>query len=189
MMLCNVQINQYDLQTLTYSSICTHHRLHSNDENKTPFSWDIYTNWQNMMVQSHQTHNHGKLWQKWGKLILFEFDDEREYWMIGDRHNSLVYMAGYMSMKMDCFYLGDQSQIYIHWKSIKTHFQCMGKIFCVELQRLHLFPHKISYPYSQGHASLPSWNLRPLIFKSSCLFLKWLPVHSLCSDWWIYLWQ
>ena len=29
----NVQTNEYDLQVITYPTICTHHKLHNNDEN------------------------------------------------------------------------------------------------------------------------------------------------------------
>ena len=33
---CNVQRNEYDLQAITYRTICTHNKLHNNDENKIP---------------------------------------------------------------------------------------------------------------------------------------------------------
>ena len=34
---CNVQTNEYDLKAITYSIICTHHKLHNKDENKIPW--------------------------------------------------------------------------------------------------------------------------------------------------------
>ena len=36
MRLCNVQTNEYDLQAKTYPTICTHHKLHNTNENKSP---------------------------------------------------------------------------------------------------------------------------------------------------------
>ena len=33
---CTVQTNEYDLQAKTYPNICTHHKLHTNNENKFP---------------------------------------------------------------------------------------------------------------------------------------------------------
>ena len=33
---CTVQTNEYDLRAKTYPNICTHHKLHNNDENKFP---------------------------------------------------------------------------------------------------------------------------------------------------------
>ena len=49
---CNVQTNEYDLQAITYPTICTHHKLHNNDENKIPvFPECICNSWQNMMQQ------------------------------------------------------------------------------------------------------------------------------------------
>ena len=54
----------------------------------------------------------------------------------------------------------------------KMHiFQCMGEIFCVEVQRE--IPHKISHPYIKRYnlyAILPQY-LRALRFKSLCAFL------------------
>ena len=34
---CNVQTNEQDLQAITYPTICTHHKLHNNDDNKIPY--------------------------------------------------------------------------------------------------------------------------------------------------------
>ena len=33
---CKVHINEYDRQAKTYPTICTHHKLHKNNENKFP---------------------------------------------------------------------------------------------------------------------------------------------------------
>ena len=38
-----VQTNEYDLQAKTYPNICTHHKLHNNNENKFPVILDIHT--------------------------------------------------------------------------------------------------------------------------------------------------
>ena len=44
---CNVQTNQKDLQAVTYPTICTHHKLHNNDDNKIPaFPECICNTWQ-----------------------------------------------------------------------------------------------------------------------------------------------
>ena len=50
---CNVQTNLYDLQAKTYPTICTHHKLHNNTENKIP----VFPEWQDMMQQTSQAHN------------------------------------------------------------------------------------------------------------------------------------
>ena len=36
---CNVQTNEYDPQAKTYPTICTHHKLHNNNENKIPWMY------------------------------------------------------------------------------------------------------------------------------------------------------
>ena len=40
---CNVQTNEYDLQSKTYPTIYTHHKLHNTNENKFPVSRNVYT--------------------------------------------------------------------------------------------------------------------------------------------------
>ena len=42
--------NEYDLQAKTYPTICSHHKLHNDNENKYPvFPECICNKWQNMM--------------------------------------------------------------------------------------------------------------------------------------------
>ena len=73
---CNVQTNEHDLQAKTYPIICTHHKLHSNNENKIPvFPECICNKWENMMLQTSQAHNHGKKYDN-GKGWYFRFDDD-----------------------------------------------------------------------------------------------------------------
>ena len=38
---CNVQTNEHDLQAKTYPNICTHHKLHNNNENKIMGNRDV----------------------------------------------------------------------------------------------------------------------------------------------------
>ena len=38
---CKVQTNEYDLRDKTYPIICTHHKLHTNNENKFPFPRNV----------------------------------------------------------------------------------------------------------------------------------------------------
>ena len=46
----NVQTNEYDLQAKTYPTICTHHKLYNNDENKiSVFPECIRNKWEYMM--------------------------------------------------------------------------------------------------------------------------------------------
>ena len=46
----HLQTNEYDLQGKMYLTICTHHKLHNNNENKFPvFPERICSKWQNMM--------------------------------------------------------------------------------------------------------------------------------------------
>ena len=72
---CTVQTNEYDLQAKTFPNICTHHKLHNNDENKFPVLPErICNKWQNMMQQTSQAHNHGK-YDNNGKGGYFQFDD------------------------------------------------------------------------------------------------------------------
>ena len=73
---CTVQTNEYDLQAKTYPNICTHHKLHNDNENKFPvFPERIYDKRQNMMQQSSQAHNYGKYYNN-GKGGYFRFDDD-----------------------------------------------------------------------------------------------------------------
>ena len=37
---CNVETNGYDVKAKTYPTICTLHKLHNNNENKFPTSYD-----------------------------------------------------------------------------------------------------------------------------------------------------
>ena len=46
---CTVQTTEYDLQDKTYPTICSHHKLRNNNENKFPvFPERIYNKWQNI---------------------------------------------------------------------------------------------------------------------------------------------
>ena len=49
MKLYNEQTNECDLQAKTYPTICTHHKVHNNNENKFPvyimwLCWQVETN-------------------------------------------------------------------------------------------------------------------------------------------------
>ena len=56
---CYVQANEYDLQAKMYLTICTHHKVHNNNENRFPvFPECICNQWQNMMWQTSQAHKH-----------------------------------------------------------------------------------------------------------------------------------
>ena len=68
---CSLQTNEHDLQAIMYPIICKYHRLNINNGNKVPvFPGYICNRWQNMIVQTSQTHNHGKIWQQWERLTV-----------------------------------------------------------------------------------------------------------------------
>ena len=62
--------------TMRYSNImdpiiCTHRRLHGSNGNKiTSFLGSIWNNLHNAVVRSSQAHNHGKIWQKYERLMI-----------------------------------------------------------------------------------------------------------------------
>ena len=64
MVLCT---NEYDLQAITYPTICTHHKLHNNDENTLPVFRNVYAI-RDRMYQTPQTHDHGKNMITMGKV-------------------------------------------------------------------------------------------------------------------------
>ena len=73
---CNIQTNENHLQTNTYPIICTHHKLHNDNENKFPvFPECMWNKWQNMAWQTSQAHNHEK-YNNNGKGGYFRFDDD-----------------------------------------------------------------------------------------------------------------
>ena len=73
---CTVQTNEYDLQSKTYPNICTHHKLHNNNENKFPvFLEHICNKWQNM-IYKHLRHTPTEKYDNNGKGGYFRFDDD-----------------------------------------------------------------------------------------------------------------
>ena len=58
------------MQAKMYPNICTHHKLHNNNENKFPvFAERIYNKWQNMMYNKHLRHTtmekYDNNWERW----------------------------------------------------------------------------------------------------------------------------
>ena len=67
---CSLQTNEHDLQAIMYPIVCKYHRLNIKNGNKVPvFQGYICNRWQNMIVQPSQTHNHGKIYQKWERAF------------------------------------------------------------------------------------------------------------------------
>ena len=74
---CNVQINEYDLQAITYLTICTHQKLHNNDENKVPvFFLNVYAIRDRIWYNKHLRHTTTEKYDNNGKGWYFRFDDD-----------------------------------------------------------------------------------------------------------------
>ena len=58
---CTIQTNEYDLQAKTYPNICTHHKLHNNNESNSRFSRNVYAIsdriWWNNHLRNTTTEN------------------------------------------------------------------------------------------------------------------------------------
>ena len=72
----NVQTNEYDLQAITYLTICTHHKLHNNDENKIPVFPECICNAWQKMCNKHLKHTTTEKYDNNGKGWYFRFDDD-----------------------------------------------------------------------------------------------------------------
>ena len=55
-----MRTSKYDPQALMCLRICTHHRLHCDNEKKSHISWYMHNNSQNMVIQPPQAHNQRK---------------------------------------------------------------------------------------------------------------------------------
>ena len=73
---CNVQTNEYDLQAITYPTICTHHKLYNNDGNKIPFSRNVYAIRDKIWCNNHLRHMTTEKYDNNGKGWYFRFDND-----------------------------------------------------------------------------------------------------------------
>ena len=74
---CNVQTNEYDLQAKTYPTICSHHELHNDNENKYPvFPECIYAISDRIWCNKHLRHTPTEKYDNNGKGGYFRFDDD-----------------------------------------------------------------------------------------------------------------
>ena len=74
---CTVQTNEYDLQAKTYPTICTHHKLHNNNENKFPFIFrNDYAISDRIWCNKHLRHITTEKYDNSGKGGYFRFDDD-----------------------------------------------------------------------------------------------------------------
>ena len=72
---CNIQTYEYDPQAKMYPNICTHHKLHNNDENKIPiFPGCIWIN-DRIWCNKHLKHTTTEIDNN-GKGGYFRFDDD-----------------------------------------------------------------------------------------------------------------
>ena len=73
---CNVQRNEYDLQDKTYPIVCTHHKLHNNNENKFPVSRNVYAISSGIWYNKHLRHTTTEKYDNNGRGGHFRFDDD-----------------------------------------------------------------------------------------------------------------
>ena len=73
---CTVQTNEYDLQCKTYPIICTHHKLHNNNENKLPVSGNVYAISDRIWCNKNLRHTTTENYDNNGKGEYFQFDDD-----------------------------------------------------------------------------------------------------------------
>ena len=73
---CNVKTNEYDRQDKTYPIICTHHKLHDNNENKLCFSRNVYAIINRIWCNTHLRHTTTEKDDDNGKGGYFRFDDD-----------------------------------------------------------------------------------------------------------------
>ena len=73
---CIVQTNDYDQQGKTYPTICTHHKLHNNNETNAWFSWNVYALSDRIWCNKHFRHTTTEKYDNNGKGGYFRFDDD-----------------------------------------------------------------------------------------------------------------
>ena len=71
---CYVQTNEYDLQARTYPTSCTHHKLHTNSENKFP----VFEISNRIWCNKHLRHITTEKYDYNGKGEYFRFDDDND---------------------------------------------------------------------------------------------------------------
>ena len=75
---CIIQTNEYDLQAITYPTICTHHKLHNNDEKKSQFSRNVFAIRDRIWCNKHLRHTTTEKYDNNGKCWYFRFDDDNK---------------------------------------------------------------------------------------------------------------